>query len=368
MEHRAPFTTGYMTLIQDRGQMKAIVFKEFGKSDVMRWEEVPTPKPGLGEVLVKVHAVSVNRTLDVHLREGRGNYGTPLPHVLGVDPSGVVVEVGAGVGDHKVGHRVVTHGFIRCAECERCRDGDYQHCVRPRMLGVQCWGGYAEYLCLPAHNWVPIPDDLSFPEASLVARHFPLAFGEAHVVGVKEGDWALVMGAAGGLGSCIVQALKTMQVQVIAGAGSNGRVDAAVNMGADHGVNYRSDDLEQEVRNITGGSGVDVVFENVGDPNLFVAAFNSLARGGRLVTVGTHGGGGIVTLDVRRLYQDRLQVMSGLGADRMEDLERSLGLAAQGSFQLLINQVMPLREAAQAHNLVAKNDTVGKVVLDPTLP
>lgn len=347
--------------------MKAIVIREFGGPEVMSWEEVSTPTPGPGEVLVRVHAVSVNRTLDLHLREGRGNYGTPLPHVLGVDPSGVVVEVGPGVDRPMVDQRVVAVGGVRCGQCQRCLEKDYQHCQRPNMLGVQCWGGYAEYLCLPVHNWVPIPVDMPFPEATLVARHFPLAFGEAYTAGIKEGEWALVMGAAGGQGSCIVQVLKTMGVHVIAGAGSDERMEAALSLGADYGVNYRSHDLEREVRGITDGRGVDVVFENIGDPLLWSSAFNSLARGGRLVTVGAHGGG-MVTLDVRRLYQDRLHVMSGLGAERMEDLKRSLMLAAEGRFLLLIDRVMPLREAAQAHRLVERNDSVGKVVLDPTMP
>jgi NADPH:quinone reductase-like Zn-dependent oxidoreductase len=271
--------------------MKAIVIGQFGGPEVMRWEEVPTPTPGPGEVLVRVHSVSVNRTLDLHLREGRGNYGTPLPHVLGVDPSGVVVEVGSGVERPGLGQRVVAQGAVRCGFCERCLGRDYQRCERPKLLGVQCWGGYAEYLSLPAHNWVTIPDTLPFPEASLVARHFPLAFGEAYLAGIKEGDWALVMGAAGGLGSCIVQVLKTMGVRVIAGAGSDERVEAALSLGAGYGVNYRSQDLVREVKGITDGRGVDVVFENIGDPGLWPAAFNSLARGGRLVTVGAHGGG-----------------------------------------------------------------------------
>lgn len=120
-----------------------------------------------------------------------------------------------------------------------------------------------------------------------------------------------------------------MQVQVIAAAGSDERVETALSLGADRGVNYRGQDLEREVASLTEGSGVAAVFENVGGPTMWGTAFNSLARGGRLVTVGYHGGG-MVTLDLRRLCQNRLQVMSGLGGERLEDLERSLLMAAQG--------------------------------------
>jgi NADPH:quinone reductase-like Zn-dependent oxidoreductase len=213
---------------------------------------------------------------------------------------------------------------------------------------------------------VPVPEGLSFAAATLVARHFPLAFGEARLADVKAGDWVLVMGAAGGLGSCLVQAARTLGAQIIAGAGTDARLEAALSLGAHHGINYRRDNLEREVMRLTQGRGVDVVFENIGDPTLWPGAFSSLASGGRLVTVGAHGGG-FVTLDVKRLYQRRLHVMSGLGAERLEDLERALQLTASGAFGVLIDQVMPLREAAAAHRHVAQNESVGKIVLDPTL-
>ena len=234
------------------------------------------------------------------------------------------------------------------------------------MLGVQCWGGYAEYLRVPASNCVPIPAGLSFAAATLIARHFPLAFGEAALANLKAGDWALVMGAAGGLGSCLVQVAGACGAHVIAGAGADERLQAALSLGAHVGINYRRQDLEREVMRLTQGRGVDVVFENIGDPALWPGAFNSLAQGGRLVTAGAHGGG-VVTLDIKRLYQRRLRLMSGLGAERREDLERALRLGAAGEVRVLIDQVMPLREAAAAHRLVAKNASVGKIVLDPTL-
>lgn len=329
--------------------MKAIVIREFGGPDVLRWEDVETPAPGPGEVVVEVHAVSVNRTLDLQVRQDGGNYGVTLPLVLGNDPSGVVAAAGPGAEGVKVGDRVAIYGGIGGSR---------------KMLGVQCWGGYAQYVKIPAANCVPLPAGLAFADATVVARHFPLALGECRLTDLKTGDWALVMGAAGGLGSALVQVAKHLGARPIAAAGTDRRVGIAVSLGAAFGVNYRRQDLQREVMEITEGRGAEVVFENIGDPALWASAFNSLAPGGRLVTVGAHGGG-FVTLDVRRLYQQRLRVISGLGADRREDLERAFQLARAGVFKVLIDRVLPLREAAAAHRLVETNEPLGKVILDP---
>lgn len=345
--------------------MKAMVIREFGDPDVLKWEELPTPTPGEGEVLLRVHAVSVNRTLDLQVRQDGGGYGTVLPLVLGHDPSGVVVAVGPGVEQPRVEDRVTVFRAIRCGNCAACRQGNDLECQQPRLLGVHRWGGYAEYLCIPAINCVPIPDAVSFPDATVITRHFPLAFGEAQIAGLKAGDWALIMGAAGGLGSCLVQVAKALGVQTIAAAGSEARVAAGCALGAAFGINYRREDLQEGVMRITQGRGVDVVFENIGDPDLWSGAVNSLARGGRLVTVGAHGGGW-VSLDVKRLYQHRLHIMSGLGSERREDLDDALQRAAAGEFRVLIDRVLPLREAAAAHRLVASNEPLGKIILDPT--
>jgi NADPH:quinone reductase len=346
--------------------MRAVVLREFGGPDVLRWEEVPTPIPAPGEVLVRVHAVSVNRTLDLKVRQDGGGYGVVLPLILGVDPSGVVTTIGEGVTQPQPGARVVILPVVGCGACPSCQAGNETICRQPRLIGLHRWGGYAEYLVAPTRNTFVIPEGLSFAEATVIARHFPMAFGEARKVQLQAGDWALVMGAAGALGSGLVQVAKMTGARVIAGAGSDERVAVARSFGADFGVNYRQEDLAKAVMQMTEGRGVDVVFENIGDPTLWPGAFNCLAAGGRLVTVGAHGGG-IVTLDVRRLYARRLQIMSGLGAERTEDMERSLQLAAARQIRLHINRIMPLREAAAAHRLVEEKQLCGKIILDPTL-
>src|SRR4030095_3553415 len=155
---------------------------------------------------------------------------------------------GAGPGGEsvKAGDRVAAFGFVGCGHCPHCAEGDHRRCTARKMLGVQCWGGYAEYLRIPAISCVPVPAAVSFADATVIARHFPLAFGECYLAELKRDDWVLVMGAAGGLGSALVQVAKRLGAHVIAAAGTDQRVAAAVALGAEAGVNYRRLDLEGE--------------------------------------------------------------------------------------------------------------------------
>jgi NADPH2:quinone reductase len=333
-----------------------MVVREFGPPSVMRLEEVADPKPGPGEVLIRVQAVSVNRTLDTVVRAGKFERQVTLPVVLGVDPAGVIVELGQGVSGRRLGDRVITSTR---AMSEEQADG-------PRLRAVHAWGGYAEYFKAPVEGTIVVPEQVDLAMASVIARHAPTAF---HLLRdwakLKSGEWVLVMGAAGGLGSAGVQVGKLLGARVIAAAGAPDRVKAGMDLGADAGVNYRTGDLSAEVMRITQDRGVDVVFENIGDPVLFPKAFAALARGGRLVTAGGHGGG-IVPLDVNRLYLKQITVIGAKG-HRPEDLALSLEAAARGRFKALIACVLPLSQAALAHELVESRSTLGKVVLDPTL-
>jgi NADPH:quinone reductase-like Zn-dependent oxidoreductase len=343
--------------------MRAVVMRGFGPPDVLHVEDVPVPRPAEGEVLIQVHAVSINRTLDVLVRRDGNNRNLKLPTVLGVDPSGVVVAVGPGVRDRLPGDRVGVVN-LRCGSCAYCLAGEEEDCQTSLHLGIARWGGYAEYVSVAEAATVRLPDDLPFAEATVILRHFPTAFALARRGTLRAGEWALVMGAAGALGACCVQVAKRAGAHVIAAAGTDERVAAAVANGADAGVNYREQDLAAEVMRITGGHGADVVFENIADPTLWTGAFNSLAYRGRLVTAGAHGGGR-VEIDVSRLYLQRLRIIGGPG-NSWGDVECTLEAARSSSLKTTISRVLPLESAAEAHGLVENTAVLGKIILDPT--
>jgi len=333
--------------------MKAIVIHQFGGPGVLNLEDVPQPALGVGEISIKVHAITVNRTLDVALRAGTYARRPPLPHVPGSDAAGEVAAVAPDVKTLKVGDRVVCHPIVG-----RQPNG------APKLLGVDTWGTYADFVKVPATTVQIVPDELDFITAAVVGRHGPLAFTQLRDrAQVKPGEWVLVMGAAGGLGSVLVQAAKHLGAHVIAAAGSDERVAAAIRLGADEGINYRSQDLTAEARRITNGAGVNVVLDNIGDPVTFPKALASLGFQGRLVTAGGHGGGS-VPLDVKYLYLNVITIF-GNPIDTPDNFKLALKLAAEDKLKVLIDEVLPLNEARRAHEIVEERAGIGKVVLTP---
>jgi NADPH:quinone reductase len=344
--------------------MKAVIIERFGGPEVMEYRDVPTPEVGPHDVLIEVHAVTVNRALDIHVRETGDGRKPILPLVLGVDPAGIIVQVGTNVPQSRLGERVAVTSPPRCGLCVPCKSGRPADCITPSHLGIHRWGGYAEYVRVSEDSTTQIPDNLDFPEAAVIFRHFPTAF---HLLeckaGLTKGETVLIMGAAGGLGNAGIQVAKYRGARVIAAAGTDEGTKLARDLGADETVNYRTENLEARVNALTNDNGVDIVFENIGAADLWPAAFNSLGGGGRLVTAGAHGGG-TVTLDVKRLYRRKLQLIGGAGSDP-RDIEATIHGAASGRFRAAIDRVLPLAEVAEAHRLVNERVVTGKVVLVP---
>ena len=339
----------------------------FGDPEVLRIVDVPAPSPAANELVVAVEAVSINRSFDLLVRRDGNNRNVALPHVLGADPAGVVAAVGEGVDGFAPGDRVAVSSTIRCGRCRECLDGDEASCRAPVNMGVHRWGGYAEQVAAQAADVYRIPDGISAADACVIVRHAPAAYNQlVDKSALRPGEWVLVMGAAGALGSFCVQVAKALGGQVIATAGADSRVEAALALGADHGVNYRTQDLPEMVRAITGDEGVDVVCENIGEPTLWDGAFDSMAQRGRLVTMGAHGGGR-VALDIRRLYAKRLRLIGSAGVTR-RNVEDALAAVARGDLATLIDSIHPLEAAAAQHRRLQEDRSVlGKVILDPTM-
>ena len=210
-----------------------------------------------------------------------------------------------------------------------------------------------------------MPDGLDFATATVVSRHTPTAFTLLRDrAKLQAGEWVLVMGAAGGLGSAGVQVAKYLGAKVIAAAGAADRVKVGLDLGADAGVNYRAQDLTIEAMRITEGKGVNVVFENIGDPELFPKAF-ARWRGAAGWSRPAATAAALVPLDVNRLYQNHLTIIGATG-ETPDDVTLSLKAAAEGKFKALIDRIMPLSQAVQAHELIESRSGIGKIILDPT--
>jgi NADPH:quinone reductase len=331
--------------------MKAMIYREFGPAEVLHYEEVPDPVAGPGEIVLEVHACSVNRVLDVAVRAGKQpQRNVQLPHIGGVDPVGIVTAIGPGVTDRKIGDTVAV----------------FQGLGERRMFGIHCWGGNARFTKAPVFATCVVPKGVSFADACVLARHAPVAWNLlVHLGKLKAGEWVLVMGAAGNLGSIGIQLAKNLGAQVIACAGSEDRAQLGRDLGADYAINYKTHDLKDEILRLTKGKGLDLVYDNIANPTTTAKAIDALGFDGRLVTAGAHGGP-IVPVNFFHVYDHRITIM-GSPTSRSEDAIPALNDAAAGKMRVLIERVMPLSQAVEAHRLVESSPATGKIILDPSL-
>jgi NADPH:quinone reductase-like Zn-dependent oxidoreductase len=345
--------------------VKATVFHQHGGPEVLRYEEVPTPSPGPGEVLVRVHATSVNRGPDAGVRrDGFGIPGFALPHVSGADPAGEVAALGDGVDGWAVGQRVVVYPLLWCGECDFCRAGAGEnYCRRWRMLGMHVWGGHAEYVCVPARNLVALPDSVGYAQAATLPVSYITAYhGLVQQVGVRASDTVLVMAAGSGIGAAAIQIARHLGARVIATTGAEWKRDRARALGAEAVFDYRDPAWADAVRAATDGRGVSVAFDNLG-ADTWPQTLACLDRAGRLLCSGNTGGA-TVALDLRTLYRNMISMrfhMQGTKAD----LETLVGLVAAGEIEPVVDSVHPMSEAVAAQQRLAALEHFGKVVLVP---
>ena len=269
--------------------MKAVRFHRHGGPEVLQYEDAPDPVRSGDEVLLRVKACALNR-LDIWERLGPPVVKVDLPHISGSDVAGVVEEVPASEGDIQKGMEVIVSPGMGCGRCEECLSGRDNRCRRYRILGEHVDGGYAELVSVPAKNVIPKPDRMDFAQAASVPLVFLTAY---HMLVTKAslqaGETVLVWGAGSGVGSAAIQLAKAFGANVIATAGSDGKLRKAVELGADFVIDHNTQDVIQETKKYTAGRGADVVVEHPGKAT-WDRSLRSAARGGRIATCGSDDG------------------------------------------------------------------------------
>jgi len=343
--------------------MQAVRIHAHGGPEVLQYESVPDPVPRAHEVLVQVRACALNH-LDLWNRKGLPRPAVNLPLILGSDIAGQVVAVGELVDDVRPGDAVMVNPGVSCGHCAQCLSGRDNLCPRYHLLGAGRDGGYAQLVAVPRANLVPKPDNLSFVEAAAV----PLVFLTAwHMLvsraRVQPGEDVFIWGAGSGVGSAAIQIAKLHGAEVIASASTDEKLAKARELGADHTVNYVEKDLVAEVRRIVAPSkGVEVVVDHVGEAT-WDASVRCLANGGRLVTCGATTGYD-VRVDLRHLFYRRLELLGSTMGSKGA-LHRIARLVELGQLRPVIDRVLPLDQAREAHRLLEERKAFGKVVLTP---
>lgn len=322
--------------------MKAIRIKTVGGPEVLTLEDVPEPKPGPGQAVVKLEAAGLNY-IDVYYRTGL--YKAELPLTLGLEGGGVVTEVGPNVTEVKVGDRVAYTGVP---------------------------GAYAELAAVPAARLVKLPDGLDGKSGAAAMLQGMTAHYLSHTTyPLKSGDWCLVHAAAGGVGLLLCQMAKMRGARVIGTVSTEAKAKLAREAGADEVILYTKQDFEAEVKRITGGAGVQVVYDSVGKTT-FDKSLGCLALRGTLALFG-QSSGPVAPFDAAILNQKGSLFLTRPSlfhyvATREELLQRSgdvLGWIKAGKLKLRIDLALPLAQAAEAHRQLEGRQTTGKVLLIP---
>ncbi|KKO55336.1 zinc-binding dehydrogenase [Paenibacillus sp. DMB20] len=326
--------------------MRAALILEHGDRNNVIVGEYPKPVADQGEVLVKVKSVSLNH-LDIFVRRGIPGRKLELPHISGGDVSGVVEEVGPGVANVQPGDRVLID----------------PHIPGKGALGEDTTGGLAEYVAVPAHNLIPLPDDISFDEAAAL----PIAYGTAWRMLITQGklqanETILILGASGGVGNAAVLIAKLAGARIIAAAGSDSKAEKLKELGADYVINYNKADFSKEVWAITGKQGADIVVDYTGKAT-WPQSIKATRKGGRILTCGATTGFEAVT-DLRYVWVREISIIGSNGWGE-NDLHILLDLVSRKKLKPVIDRVLPLEDIREAHRLIEEREFFGKIIIHP---
>ena len=326
--------------------MRAVRIHEDGGPEVLVLEEAPDPEPGPGEVLVRLRASALNH-LDVWIRKGMPS--VPKPRILGADGAGVVEGLGDGVTGFEPRERVVINPGIEVG------DG------RIHVIGEHGDGTNAELIAVPATNVHPIPDGLGFEEAAA----FPLVFETAYRMlvtraGLRDGEWVLAWGVGGGVSTAALAIAKALGARVLVTSSSDAKLERARELGADATVNHATGDVKAAVQEATGGRGIDVVVETVGEAT-WTTSLQVAAPGGRITVCGATSGPNPPAA-LHRVWWKQLSIF-GSTMGTAVDFAGAYELVTSGRALPVVDSVLPLEEIRRAHERLESGEQLGKIVL-----
>jgi len=342
--------------------VQALRIHEHGDPSVLRVEDVPRPTPGPGEALVRVLAVSLNH-LDLWVRRGMPGFPVAFPRILGCDGTGEVVALGPGTSGPAVGTRVLIEPGYSSGDSPEDRAGNDHLAPDYSIRGEHSDGLCCEYVALPARYCLPLPAGLDPVTTAAVPLVFVTAWGlVVSRAALQEGESVLVLGGASGVGSAAIQIARARGARVFATAGSEEKRALCRELGAEVALDHREATWGKELKKLTGGKGVDVVVEHVG-PATWKTSMSVLARNGRLVTCGGTTGP-VVEIALPHLFIKNQSVLGSTMGPRSAYPEILAGVAS-GAFRPVVDRVLPLARAREAHELLESRAVSGKIVLVP---
>jgi NADPH:quinone reductase-like Zn-dependent oxidoreductase len=324
-------------------------------------ETIDLPDPGPREVRVRVRAAAVNH-LDLWVRRGLPNLKLEYPHRLGSDIVGEIEALGPGARSGKVGEKVVVNPGVSCGVCERCLSGQDNLCRQYAILGEHISGGYSRHVNIPDANVLPYPGDMPFTQVAAVPLVFLTAWQMLVDKGqVHPGQTVLVQAASSGVSSAAIQIAKLHGARVITTTSSDAKAQRARALGADEIINYTTQDFVAEVRRLTGRRGADLVVEHVGGETMSKSVL-AAAAGGRIMTCGATAGFE-PKIDLRHVFFRQVEIRGSTMGSK-GSLFGILEHVKAGRLKPVVDRVLPLWEAREAHRVLEAREAFGKVVLE----
>lgn len=339
--------------------MLAAVLESRGREG-LKLRRVPVPRPGPGEVLVRVAASGLNR-VDLYMRDNGQGITHTLPMIQGVEAAGRVVSANPDDPEVAPGTKVAFYTLIYCGRCRYCIAGNQPLCMRSRLMGEHRDGAWAEFIVMPRHCVIPLPPEADLVEcAALAVAHgtaWRMVFGKR---ALQPDETVLIVGIGSGVSLACLQLARLIGARVIVTSSSDDKLARAMRMGAFAGIHYKREKVAGRVLELTGGEGVDMVLENSGEAS-WSDSLRSLRRGGRLVTCGATTGSQ-PGADLQRLFIRQLEIYGSTGAS-VGEFRSMLKVYLGGGFKPVIDSRYPLARIDEALDRLAAFEQFGKVVV-----